>query len=177
MINITKPQNWTRGDYLVSTDPALLQVDAINAALSSDMVWWAGDLPADALWDALRSSICFGLYRKRSSEMNDAGPIVEYKTEEWEQVGLVRMITDGVTFGYLTDVYILPEHQGGGRGRWMLQILNEALQGWPHLRRVMLLTTDKMHLFGKNLGMKDYREFDGMKGVSIAMVEGPGAQH
>jgi hypothetical protein len=70
MTTIMKPQNWTRGDYLVSTDPALLQVDAINAALSSDMVWWAGDLPADALWDALRSSICFGLYHKTSTDMN-----------------------------------------------------------------------------------------------------------
>jgi GNAT superfamily N-acetyltransferase len=102
---------------------------------------------------------------------------IDGKAEQFEQVGLVRVITDGVTFGYLTDVYILPDHQGGGHGRWMLEILNEVLQSWPHLRRVMLLTTDKMHLFGKNLGMKDYREFDGMKGVSIAMVEGPGAQH
>ncbi|KIL86120.1 hypothetical protein FAVG1_10516 [Fusarium avenaceum] len=194
----TKPQNWTRGDYVVSTDPDLLQVDAINAALSSDMVWWAGDLPADALRDALQSSICFGLYHKTSPDMNGDsktpglwnltenihGPgfansvqRIGGKAEQLEQVGLVRVITDGVTFGYLTDVYILPEHQKGGRGRWMLEVLNEVLQSWPHLRRVMLLTTDKMHLFGKNLGMKDYREFDGMKGVSIAMLEGPGAQH
>ena len=59
----------------------------------------------------------------------------------------------------------------------MLGILNDVLKGWPHLRRVMLLTTDKMPLFGKNLGMKDYKEFEGMKGVQSAMVEGPGAQH
>jgi len=71
MIDVTETQNWSRGDYLVSTDPALLQVDAINAALSSDMVWWARDLPEDALWDALRSSICFGLYHKKSTETND----------------------------------------------------------------------------------------------------------
>ncbi|SPJ73547.1 related to GNAT family N-acetyltransferase [Fusarium torulosum] len=177
MPTMMKPQNWTRGDYVVSTDPALLQVDAINAALSSDIVWWAGDLPADALWDALQSSICFGLYHKKSTDMNGDSKTPDGKAGQLEQVGLVRVITDGVTFGYLTDVYILPDHQGGGHGRWMLEILNEVLQSWPHLRRVMLLTTDKMHLFGKNLGMKDYREFDGMKGVSIAMVEGPGAQH
>ncbi|EWY99891.1 hypothetical protein FOYG_03820 [Fusarium oxysporum NRRL 32931] len=162
-------RSWDRGNYRVSTDPGLLQVDAINTALSSDMVWWAGDLPADALWKALRKSVCFGLYHKTSPAKG--GP------ERLEQVGMVRVITDGVTFGYVTDVYILEEHQGSGLGRWMLGILNEVLQSWPHLRRVMLLTTDKMHLFGKNLGMKDWKEFDGMKGVSIAMVEGPGAQH
>jgi GNAT superfamily N-acetyltransferase len=87
------------------------------------------------------------------------------------------VITDNVTFAYLTDVYIVDEHQGAGLGRWVLEILNAKLRSWPHLRRVILLTTDKMHLFNKNLGMKDYREFDGMKGVSIAMVEGPGAEH
>ncbi|KAG8670839.1 hypothetical protein FPOAC2_04142 [Fusarium poae] len=177
MMNITQPQNWTRGDYLVSTDPDLLQVDAINAALSSDMVWWAGDLPRDALWNALRSSICFGLYHKKSTFTNADNKSLDNNTEQLEQVGLVRVITDGVTFGYLTDVYILPEHQGGGHSRWMLGILNEVLKSWPHLRRVMLLTTDKMPLFGKNLGMKDHKEFEGMKGVQIAMVEGPGAQH
>ena len=103
--------------------------------------------------------------------------IVDKTPAALKQIGLVRVITDNVTFAYLTDVYILDGHRGAGLGRWVLEILNEKLRSWPHLRRVMLLTTDKMHLFSRNLGMKDYREFDGMKGVSIAMVEGPGAQH
>ncbi|KAF5019799.1 hypothetical protein F66182_8168 [Fusarium sp. NRRL 66182] len=170
-------QAWDRGNYRVSTDPELLQVDAINAALSSDMVWWAGDLPADALREALRNSVCFGLYHRELPQTDGSHLSSEGQAESLKQVGLVRVITDGVTFGYLTDVYILEAHQGHGLGRWMLEILNQVLQSWPHLRRVMLLTTDKMHLFGKNLGMKDWTEFDGMKGVSIAMVEGPGAQH
>lgn len=89
----------------------------------------------------------------------------------------MRAITDKVTFAYLTDVYILESHQGKGLGRWALGILNDELRSWSHLRRVMLLTTDKMHLFNKSLSMKDHKEFGGMKGVSIAMVEGPGAQH
>lgn len=74
-------------------------------------------------------------------------------------------------------MYILNGNQGAGLGRWVLGIVNEKLRSWPHLRRVMLLTTDKMQLFNTNLGMRDYREFDGMKGVSIGMIEGPGAQH
>ncbi|KAA8650879.1 hypothetical protein EYZ11_005826 [Aspergillus tanneri] len=180
------PESWHRGDYLVSTDPELLQVEAVNAALGSDMVWWAGDLPADALREALHNSLCFGIYQKSavgtsngiesSSPSNGVEPS-NHTSPPFKQIGLVRVITDHVTFAYLTDVYILDGHQGAGLGRWVLEILNEKLRSWPHLRRVMLLTTDKMHLFHKNLGMKDYREFDGMKGVSIAMVEGPGAQH
>ncbi|KAB8073431.1 hypothetical protein BDV29DRAFT_157621 [Aspergillus leporis] len=179
-------ENWHRGDYLVSTDPELLQVEAVNAALGSDMVWWAGDLPASALREALHSSLCFGLYQKlpltsngtpSSSPSNGVAPSSNHTYPPLKQIGLVRVITDNVTFAYLTDVYILDGHRGAGLGRWVLEILNEKLRRWPHLRRVILLTTDKMHLFNKNLGMKDYREFDGMKGVSIAMVEGPGAQH
>ncbi|KAJ4293840.1 hypothetical protein N0V88_005354 [Collariella sp. IMI 366227] len=29
-------------------------------------------------------------------------------------VGFARLVTDHVTFGYLTDVYVLAEHQGKG---------------------------------------------------------------
>ncbi|GLA64574.1 hypothetical protein AtubIFM54640_006298 [Aspergillus tubingensis] len=178
-----KFENWSRGDYLISTDPALLQVDATIAALGSDMVWWAGDLPVDALKGALDGSLCFGLYQKApgDSDTNESCATTLQIPQNYctplKQIGLVRVITDGVTFAYLTDVYILEGHQGTGLGRWLLEIMNKKLQAWPHLRRAMLLTTNKMPLFANSLGMKDYRELDGMKGVSIAMVEGPGAQH
>ncbi|GKZ26959.1 hypothetical protein AbraCBS73388_003475 [Aspergillus brasiliensis] len=178
-----KVESWRRDGYLVSTDPSLLQVHAINAALGSDMVWWAGQLPADALKRALDGSLCFGLYQEAPSDSftNGACTATLQSSQSYntplKQIGLVRIITDYVTFAYLTDVYILEGHQGAGLGRWLLEIMNEKLQAWPHLRRVMLLTTNKMPLFSNGLGMKDYRELDGMKGVSIAMVEGPGAQH
>ncbi|CAG8938250.1 unnamed protein product [Penicillium salamii] len=193
-------ENWHRGNYLVSTDPELLQVEAVNAALGSDMVWWAGDLPEAALREALNKSLCFGLYDTSAIQASTESSEIESSSSEWvsgksptpflaklnytdrsspllKQIGLVRVITDNVTFAYLTDVYILDGHQGAGLGRWILEIVNGKLQSWPNLRRVILLTTDKMSFFNKHLGMKDYNEFDGMKGVSIAMVEGPGAQH
>lgn len=169
-------QNWYRGEYLLSTDPKLLQVDAINAALGSDMIWWASDLPAVALLKALKNSLCFGLYEIDSSQESN-GTISLERARSIKQIGLLRVITDNVTFAYLTDFYILDSYQGSGLARWMLDIFNERLRQWPYLRRAMLLTTDKMHLFNKLLGMKNYSEFDGMNGVSIAMVEGPGAQH
>ncbi|GLA74671.1 hypothetical protein AtubIFM55763_005917 [Aspergillus tubingensis] len=178
-----KVENWSRGDYLISTDPALLQVDTINAAPGSDMVWWAGDLPVDALKRALDGSLCFGLYQKApgDSATNESCATTVEISQNYctplKQIGLVRVTTDGVTFAYLTDVYNLEGHQGMGLGRWQLKIMNKNLQAWPHLRRAMLLTTNKMPLSANYFSMKDYRELDGMKRVSIAMVEGPGAQH
>lgn len=76
-------QNWYRGEYLLSTDPKLLQVDAINAALGSDMIWWASDLPAVALLKALKNSLCFGLYEIDSSQESN-GTISLERASEWQ---------------------------------------------------------------------------------------------
>ena len=57
-------------------------------------------------------------------------------------VGFTRVITDGVTFGYLTDVYVLPDHQHQGLARWMMNCLNEILEGWKALRGFWLLSAD-----------------------------------
>ncbi|KKA24339.1 hypothetical protein T310_1624 [Rasamsonia emersonii CBS 393.64] len=65
--------------------------------------------------------------------------------EQIEQIGLARLITDTVTFAYLTDVYILPEYQGRGLGAWMMDCVAETLSSanMPHLRRTMLVTTNR----------------------------------
>lgn len=89
------------------------------------------------------------------------------------QIGLVRMITDGVTFGYLTDVYVLPEYQGKGLGRWMLACLDEVIQAWPHLRRLLLATSGNLlDLYRKTLGAKDWDERK-KKSLVMGFVDGP----
>ncbi|OTA98126.1 hypothetical protein M426DRAFT_17737 [Hypoxylon sp. CI-4A] len=102
------PRNWYRDDYLISTEPLLIQIDAVNAALSSDLMWWAQGLPRDEMKKALHNSLCLGLYVLPKSTSQLAGQTSP------AQVGLVRVVTDNVTFAYLTDVYILPEYQGKG---------------------------------------------------------------
>ncbi len=54
-------------------------------------------------------------------------------------IGMARVITDRVTFGYLTDVYVLPEHQGKRLGRWLMNCLNEIISEWPALRGFWIL--------------------------------------
>lgn len=54
--------NWSRYGYLVSCDPDLIQVDSVNAAFDSDVMWWARELPRDKMQKALRNSLCLGLY-------------------------------------------------------------------------------------------------------------------
>ena len=69
-------------------------------------------------------------------------------------IGLARIVTDFVTFGYVTDVYVLEEFRGQGLGKWMMECLGEHVDQWPFLRRMILLTitTEAAELYRKSAG-------------------------
>jgi GNAT superfamily N-acetyltransferase len=116
----------SRGRYRISTDPAALDVTAIHAYLSQ--CYWAEGIPRELVARSLEGSLCFGLY------------------EDTRQIGLARVITDRVTFGYLCDVYVLEDHRGQGLGRWLM----EAVMDHPDLgglRRFSLVTRDAHALY------------------------------
>lgn len=77
MLN-TEARNWYRDDYMISTEPLLIQVDEVNAVLSSDLMWWAQGLPRDQMKKALHNSLCFGLYALPQSTAEIAGKSLEY---------------------------------------------------------------------------------------------------
>ncbi|KAI1435453.1 hypothetical protein GGR50DRAFT_694156 [Xylaria sp. CBS 124048] len=168
----TEPKNWYSDGFLVSTDHRLLQIDAIHDAIASkELMWWAQELPRDVLSGALENSLCLGLYELPHSTSQIAGQSGP------RQIGLVRVITDNATFGYLTDVYVLLEYQGKGLGRWMLECLDEVVKSWPHLRRFMLLTSGTMiDLYKKTIGAKEWNECKN-EDLVIGIIEGPGAMH
>jgi ribosomal protein S18 acetylase RimI-like enzyme len=115
-----------RDGFTVSTDPDRLDAGAIHAFLSTS--YWAEGIPRELLEKALRSSLCFGLY------------------EGGRQIGLARVITDGATYAYLCDVYVLPETRGRGLGTWLMECVmaHPDLQG---LRRFSLVTRDAHELY------------------------------
>lgn len=126
-----------RDGYLISTDPALLDAEAIHAFLSR--AYWCEGIPLDTVRRALEGSLCFGLYEAASQAGGrHAGPKA--------QVGLARVITDCATFAYLCDVYVLEEHRGRGLGKWLIERVLESprLQG---LRRWVLVTRDAHGLY------------------------------
>lgn len=53
------------------------------------------------------------------------------------------MITDYTTFAYLTDVYVVPEHQGKGLGKWLVEVAGEVLGEISDLRRAMLIAGEE----------------------------------
>jgi len=117
-----------RGRYLVSTDRARLDVAAIWTYLSKS--YWAEGRSRAQVEKSLRYSVCFGLYLGRA------------------QVGFARVVTDYATTAYLCDVYVLPEHQGKGLGRWLVErvMASKALKG---VKSWSLRTRDAHDLYRK----------------------------
>ncbi|KAI8945185.1 hypothetical protein F4801DRAFT_147847 [Xylaria longipes] len=169
MVLEIEPRNWYRDEFLVSTEHRLLQVDAVRSAMSPEVMWWAEAPPTDVLLKALHNSLCLGLYELPQSTSQIAGQSGP------KQIGLMRVITDDVTFAYLTDVYVLPEYQGKGLGRWLLACLDEVIKAWPHLRRLIFMTSPgTLDLYKKALGAENWSERHNEK-LIIGAVDGPAA--
>src|SRR5262245_66637268 len=92
-------------EYLVSTDPARLDIDVIHHFLRAS--YWARDIPREVVERFIRHSLCCGAFR--------AG----------RQVGFARAVTDRATFAYIADVFVTPEHRGHGVSKLMLRALLE----------------------------------------------------
>jgi GNAT superfamily N-acetyltransferase len=128
------PYTWRRDDYLISTDRTLLDVAAIHDFLTNHSYWAAG-IPLEVVRRSLGGSLCFGLYDGTC------------------QVGFARAVTDGATFAWLGDVFVLESHRGRGLSRWLLEsvLAHPALQG---LRRMLLATRDA-HALYRHFGFTD----------------------
>lgn len=116
----------SRDGFLISTDPARLQPDAIYAYLSRS--YWAKGRERETVLKSLDRSLCFGLYT------------------DGRQVGLARVVSDLATFAYLCDVYILEEYRGRGLAKWLMSVVM-AHPGLKNLRRFMLATRDAHGLY------------------------------
>jgi len=121
---------WTRDEYRLSTDIDEFDFDVVHRYLS-EVAYWSPGIAREKVERAARHSLAFGLFRGGA------------------QIGYARMITDTATFAYLADVFVLPEHQGAGLGKWMMQCVmaHPDLQG---LRRIMLVTSDAHGLYARH---------------------------
>ncbi|WP_158885587.1 GNAT family N-acetyltransferase [Rhodanobacter sp. L36] len=111
----------------ISTDKDQLDVELIHRFLSTDAYWSRG-IPRATVERAIAGSLCFGGYL------------------DGHQVAFARVVTDGATFGYLADVFVLPEHRGRGYSKTLMNIVmaHPQLQG---LRRFSLATGDAHDLY------------------------------
>jgi GNAT superfamily N-acetyltransferase len=118
-----------RDPFLVSTDPARLDLDAIHGFLTN--CYWAKGIPRDVVARSIEHALCFGVYDGRGA-----------------QVGFARVISDFATIAYIGDVFVLDTLRGRGLGRWLMDCITKhpELQG---LRRWILTTRDAHGLYSR----------------------------
>jgi GNAT superfamily N-acetyltransferase len=116
-----------RGGYLISTDPARLDLDMLHSFLRE--AYWSAGIPRDVLERGIRHSLPFGLY-----------------DEDGVQCGFARVTSDHASFALLSDVFVLPAHRARGLGKWLVEtaMAHPELQG---LRRWLLATADAHGLY------------------------------
>lgn len=159
--------------FVCSSDPARIQPDALRDALASDLLWWASAPEPAFLAAMVANSVCLGLYRMAPDTKTDEPQPGE------QMVGFARIITDRVSFAYLTDVYVLPAYQRRGLGAWMTRCLRDLLQrspGWPYLRSLWLMasTPAAARMYIAALGgeaVARYRPTPGVSESGMILVE------
>jgi GNAT superfamily N-acetyltransferase len=114
--------------FTVTTNPTHFDREAIFHFMAQAK-WWTTLSPA-SLDQALQNSLCFCLL---------AGD---------RQIGLARVITDKVTYGYLCDVYIVAEYRGQGLGTWLIRCVLKH-PDLLHLKRIALITHDAQEFYLK----------------------------
>ncbi len=124
---MTVVREWRREGFVVSTDPARLDLVLVQRWLA-DESYWAKGIPPDVVERAARGSLNFALH----------GPD--------GQVAYARVVTDYATFAWLADVFVTTSHRGRGLGKWLVECVMACpeLQG---LRSYLLATVDAHELY------------------------------
>jgi GNAT superfamily N-acetyltransferase len=119
---------WSDGDYVVTTDRSRVDRDVVHRYLAEES-YWAKGRAREVTDQVIDNSRCYALVHVPTGA----------------QVGFARVLTDGCWFGWIGDVFVLPEHRGG-RGKFLVQCVMEDLAS---VRRVSLGTYDAHGLYAQ----------------------------
>ncbi len=117
--------------YVISTDKNRLDLDVVHQYLSQESYWAKGRTRDVQELAIEHSHLVVGVYGADGA-----------------QVGFARMVTDLATWAWLCDVFVLPEHQGGGLGTAMVETIVEH----PDVANIglqFLATADAHGLYAK----------------------------
>ena len=109
--------------HRVSTDPADVDLDVV-ATFLHDEAYWSLGRPRDVVERSLAASRPFTLV-----------------DEDGAMVAFARVVTDGATFGWICDLFVVAEHRGQGLGHRLV----DAIVTDPELaamKRLLLATAD-----------------------------------
>jgi ribosomal protein S18 acetylase RimI-like enzyme len=121
------------GGFELDDDSGRVDVDALHEFLSK-RAYWALGRPRETVTRLVReASRVVGLY------------------DGERLIGFARTFSDGQSFAYLADVYVLPEYRGRGLG---VELVREAVENGPYADRRWLLHTEDAHALYEKLGFR-----------------------
>jgi GNAT superfamily N-acetyltransferase len=119
--------------FELDDDPSRIDVAEVHRFLSTE-TYWASGRPRATVERLIReASRVVGLYLGG------------------RQIGFARTVSDGASFAYLADVYVLPEFRGRGLG---FELVREAVDTGPYAGRRWLLHTADAHGLYAKLGFE-----------------------
>lgn len=134
----TPVREFHREQYTISTDRKRLDIGTIHEYLKTAP--WAKGISREAVEKAIGNSFCFGVY------------------EGQKQVGMARVITDFVTFGYVCDFFILEPYRGRGLAKWLITTILECPEIAKLRRRCIV--TDEAHGLYRAMGFMSVKRPD-----------------
>jgi GNAT superfamily N-acetyltransferase len=121
--------------YYISTNKELLNKEVIHQFLDQDS-YWANGIPYNYVERFIEGSFCFGVYNGAPTKNNS------------KQIGFARVVSDGVTFAYLADVFILQDYRKKGLSKWLIDEIMKY-DKLSTVRVFMLGTKDAHTLYNK----------------------------
>jgi GNAT superfamily N-acetyltransferase len=119
--------------YELDDDRDRVDVDLVHRFLADEAYWVKG-----------RSRETVGLLVREATRV-----VGVYRGDE--QVGFARVVSDGVSFAWLGDVFVLHQHRGRGLGE---ELIREAVQD-PRLRDLLwYLNTRDAHELYERFGFR-----------------------
>jgi GNAT superfamily N-acetyltransferase len=115
--------------FRISSAPAELDRERVHRWLSTD-AYWAIGRPREVQDAAIDGSRNYGAYDEASGD----------------QVAYARVVTDGVTFAWLCDVYVDPAVRGERVGLALVEHIVAELEA-ARVRRIVLVTGDAHGLY------------------------------
>ncbi|MFT5736334.1 MAG: N-acetylglutamate synthase-like GNAT family acetyltransferase [Maribacter sp.] len=120
-------------NLFISNDKNLLNLNAIKHFIADE--YWCDGRTMEDVEKTILNSYCFGMY-----------------TQENEQIGFARVVTDYIYFGYFMDFIIFTKFQGKGHGTKLVEhmLKDDVIKS---LKTVALKTKDA-HSFYQRFGFK-----------------------
>jgi len=109
--------------------------------------WWKEDYDESGIKNLIKGSFCFAV-------------VIDKKTKK--TIGMGRILSDGVSDGYIQDLVILPEYRKKGIGKKLTKSLVDYCKS-KGVNWIALISEPGQEEFYKKIGFKEMKKYTPLK--------------